>query len=92
MVSYLAVWNQIQGWIQGFLIATDSILQSGRGGGSIWLLYLLFFPDFFLNSPWNLNNFIIEGVSGEPCGSATWILFTATALTLFSSKYGDIAM
>ena len=33
MVSYLAVWNQIQGWIQGFLIATDSILQSGRGGG-----------------------------------------------------------
>ena len=45
MVSYLAVWNQIQGWIQDFLIATGSILQSG-GGGSIWLLYLLFFLDF----------------------------------------------
>ena len=40
--------------------------QSGGGGGSIWLLYLLFFPDFFENSPWNLNNFVIEGVSGEP--------------------------
>ena len=64
----------------------------GGGGGSIWLLYLLFFPDFFENSPWNLNNFIIEGVSGEPCVSATWILFTTTALTLFSSTYGDIAM
>ena len=76
MVSYLAVWNQIQGWIQDFLIASGSILQSGwEGGGSIWLLYLLFFPDFFENSPWNLNN-VIEGVSGEPCGSATWILFT----------------
>ena len=61
-------------------------------GGSIWLLYLLFFPDFFENPPWNLNNFVIEGVAGEPCGSATWILFTATALTLFSSTYGDIAM
>ena len=29
VVSYLAVWNQIQGWIQDFLIATGSILQSG---------------------------------------------------------------
>ena len=53
--------------------------EGGGGGGSIWLLYLL-------------NNFIIEGVSGELCGSATWILFTATALTVFSSTYGDIAM
>ena len=33
MVSYLAVLNQIQGWIQDFLIATGSILQSGGGGG-----------------------------------------------------------
>ena len=58
-------------------------MGGGGGGGSIWLLYLLFFPDVFENSPWNF----IEGVSGEPCGSATWILFTATALTLFSSTY-----
>ena len=31
MVSYLAVWNQIQWWVQDFLIATGSILQSGWG-------------------------------------------------------------
>ena len=44
VVSYLAVWNQIQGWIQGFLIATDSILQSvcvwgGGGGGGVQFGY-----------------------------------------------------
>ena len=43
MVSYLAVWNQIQGWIQGFLIATDSILQSGRGGGFNLVIVLVIF-------------------------------------------------
>ena len=43
MVSYLAVWNQIQGWIHDFLIATGSILQSGCvcGGGGFDLVIAL---------------------------------------------------
>ena len=47
MVSYLAVWNRIQGWIQDFLIAKGSILQS-RWGFDLFIVpdYLLFFPEF----------------------------------------------
>ena len=41
MVSYLTVWNQIQGWIQDFLIATGSILQSEGGGGGVDLVIVL---------------------------------------------------
>ena len=45
MVSYLAVWNQIQGWIQDFLIATGSVLQSvcvwGGGDGGFDLVIVL---------------------------------------------------
>ena len=43
MVSYLAVWNQIQGWIQDFLIATGSILQSGLGAGFDLVIVLVIF-------------------------------------------------
>ena len=47
MVSYLAVRNRIQGWIQDFLIAKGSILQS-RWGFDLFIVpdYLLFFPEF----------------------------------------------
>ena len=46
MVSYLAVWNWIQGWIQDFLIAKGSILQNGWGF-ELFIVpdYLLFFPE-----------------------------------------------
>ena len=38
----------------------------GGGWVSIWLLYLLYFPDFFENSPWNLNNFDLKGSRANP--------------------------
>ena len=47
MVSYLAVWNRIQGWIQDFLIAKGLILQSSWGF-DLFIVpdYLLFFSEF----------------------------------------------
>ena len=83
---------------EGFVVVqfykVVQFLQSGWGF-DLFIVpdYLLFFPEFSEMSM-EFEYFCLKGVLGEPssCGSATWILFTATALTLFSSTYGNITM